>query len=64
MEKMISLAPEIAKIVLDRCIQYAKVDEKLETYYINYDFKFLDLPPEQQKKKKLFWAFQHGGIST
>ncbi|XP_065677445.1 uncharacterized protein LOC100203916 isoform X1 [Hydra vulgaris] len=54
MEKLISSAPDIAKIVLDRCVEYSKIDEKLEEYYICYDFQYLDFPPDCNFKRHYF----------
>ncbi|XP_065677448.1 uncharacterized protein LOC101237623 isoform X1 [Hydra vulgaris] len=54
MEKLISYAPEIAQIVLDKCIEYSKLDENSEEYYIRYDFKYLDSHPENSSKRIYF----------
>ncbi|XP_012565640.2 transient receptor potential cation channel subfamily A member 1 isoform X1 [Hydra vulgaris] len=54
MEKLISYAPEIALIVLDKCIEYSKLDENSKGYYIRYDFKYLDSQPENSSKRVYF----------
>ncbi|XP_065650594.1 uncharacterized protein LOC101237623 isoform X2 [Hydra vulgaris] len=54
MEKLISYAPDIAQIVLDKCIEYSKLDENSKGYYIRYDFKYLDSHPENSSKRIYF----------
>ncbi|XP_065649524.1 transient receptor potential cation channel subfamily A member 1-like isoform X2 [Hydra vulgaris] len=54
MEKLIVFAPDIAAIVLDKCIKPSDHDKSSKDYNIIYDFKYLDFPPEQHLRKQYF----------
>nr|XP_047127740.1 uncharacterized protein LOC101236217 [Hydra vulgaris] len=54
MEKLISFAPEIAAIVLDKCIKRSQFDKSSKEYSISYNFKYLDFPPDHHLRKQYF----------
>ncbi|XP_065650592.1 uncharacterized protein LOC136078729 [Hydra vulgaris] len=54
MEKLISLEPDIAAVVLENCVKYSKLDENLKEYCVSYDFKYLDFLPEHHLQNQYF----------
>ena len=48
MAKMIERVPMVAEVVLDKCIEYSRVEKEHADYSITYYFDFLALPPEKE----------------
>lgn len=59
MEKLIAVAPSVAKIVLDKCITVSKADyndgdKVIRVDKVRYDFEFLDIQPDRQVNEIFF----------
>ena len=52
MAKMIERLPMVAEVVLDKCIEYSKVEKEHADYSITYYFDFLTLPPDTDNEAK------------
>ena len=49
LEKLIAVAPEVAELVLNKCVTTSKHTKSDPEYCETYNFEFLDLPPDRQK---------------
>ena len=57
MEKLIEIAPEVAEIVLDKCIESSKHPVGHVDYSIRYDFNYLTLHPDTKRTRNHKWYF-------
>ena len=49
MEKLVEFAPEVAEIILSRCIEHSKDGIKHRDHQITYNFEYVDLHPDDQQ---------------
>ena len=54
MDQLIKVAPEVAEVVLDYCIQYSPHEKKHPDYTIECNFELLELPPDEQMADPYF----------
>ena len=53
MSKMVERIPMVAEVVLDKCIEYSRLEKEHADYNITYHFDFLTLPPETAEKEDI-----------
>lgn len=54
MEKLIAVAPEVAEVILNRCMQPSQHSVTHPNYSITYDFEYIDLNPNDQVNEIYF----------
>ena len=50
MRKLIIVAPDVAQIVMDKCIEESIHPRDHEDFSITYDFRYIDTDPSQRRK--------------